>query len=107
MFIRRSWSGQAFSRFDKSRICSGVTSPGSPSDMSLIGAAMGGAGTAAVVSSGAISSIVDLKRTAGGDWDSWSTGALKSAGAFWITARYSRYESLSVQMRQVGMASNV
>ncbi|KAK4454358.1 hypothetical protein QBC34DRAFT_157585 [Podospora aff. communis PSN243] len=64
MFMRRSCNGHALSLLERSRSCSGVTSPGSPSERSLIGAGRG-----ALASSGAISSIVDLKRTAGGVCD--------------------------------------
>lgn len=64
MFILRSWSGHAHSLLERSRICSGVTWPGSPSETLS-------AGGIAVdpTSSWEISSMVDLKRTAGGDWD--------------------------------------
>lgn len=67
MFILRSWSGQVRSLFERSRICSAVTSPGSPSKPPSAGAT-----AFDTASSGVISSIVDLKRTAGGDWGCWS-----------------------------------
>jgi hypothetical protein len=67
MFILRSWSGQALSLLESSRISSEVTWPGLPR-----GEPSSANGTLVDVAlSGAISSIVDLKRTAGGAWDCW------------------------------------
>jgi hypothetical protein len=86
--MRRSCKGHAFSLLERSRSCSDVTSPGSPSDKSLIAAGRG-----AVVSSGAISSIVDLKRTAGGVSDFCSPPA--SEGALWTASKMARTESQS------------
>jgi hypothetical protein len=81
--MRRSCKGHAFSLLERSRSCSGVTSPGCPSDRSLTAA-----GRSAVVSSGAISSIVDLKRTAGGVSDFCSPPAAK--GALWTASKKAR-----------------
>jgi hypothetical protein len=60
--MRRSCSGQALSRLERSRIWSGVASPGLP--RSALAAATEDPEAA---SSGEISSMVDLKRTASGD----------------------------------------
>ncbi len=80
MFIRRSWSGQARSLLESSRMSSGVTWPGLPRRMpSANGWLVDGAW------SGAISSMVDLKRTPGDDWGCWGlgevAGSLESAFA--------------------------
>ena len=62
--MRRSCSGQALSRLERSRICSGVASPGLPRRALALAAATEDPEAA---SSGEISSMVDLKRTASGD----------------------------------------
>lgn len=67
MFSLRSCSGQALSRSERLRISSGVTCPGSPrAPPSAIGRPVDAA------SFGPISSMVDLNRTAGSDWNCWS-----------------------------------
>jgi len=87
--MRRSCRWHAFSLFERSRSWSGVTSPGSPSEMSLR-AALVAAGRGSLVSSGAISSIVDLKRTAGG-----FCSPPASEGALWTASKKARTKSQS------------
>ena len=66
IFILRSWSGQALNLLESSRISSEVTCPGLPRDVPPTGGRLADV----VALSGAISSIVDLNRTAGCAWAS-------------------------------------